>query len=313
MKDRVPTKIIDGAIRMEKLDENGASLGYIYLKRADAPIEAGTPYCKASILTDKTASAIGLDASLDPTPNDAFYLIANRLQALDGYASERTKALENNVLFPHVLLSNTSVYTAQNYGRYRITVVGCGGNGGAGYKTSGSVYKSGGGGGAGGVGTVTLSLNKGDTLKLTFASNAITLRNNTEGIDILKVFGGSDGTDGYGSGRGGEGGNCEDLSDGKFEVALYPGNSGSDGTSDTEAMTYEDAGSGGNVSYYFSGQSVTNDYTVSAPYLIPAKSGTGIFAEYDLGYGGAGGYYYAGSIPACNGGKAGAVIEYMGE
>lgn len=314
MKDRVPSKIIDGAIRMEKLDESGASLGYIYLKRADAPLEAGTPYCKASILTDETAAAIGLDTSLNPTPNDAFYFIANRLQALDGYASERTKMLENNVLFPNVLLSNTAVYTAQNYGRYRITAVGRGGNGGDGYgKTSGSVYKSGGGGGAGGIGTVTLLLNKGDTLKFTFGDSAITLRNNTEGIDILKVFAGSDGGDGYYGGGGGAGGSCEDLSGGKFEVSLYPGNAGSDGTSGNTAMTYKDAGSGGDVSYYFSGQSVINDHTLSASYLLPAKNGIGIFTAYDLGYGGMGGYYYAGEIPACNGGKSGAVIEYMGE
>ena len=47
-KDRVPSKVLsNGAIRYEEFDTNGNSLGYKYIKRADEPIEPGTPINKA--------------------------------------------------------------------------------------------------------------------------------------------------------------------------------------------------------------------------------------------------------------------------
>lgn len=80
MKDRVPTEVLgNGALRMEQFDADGNSLGYVYLKRADAPSEEGTPYSKNAVLTDETASALRLDASENPTANDAFAKIAERL------------------------------------------------------------------------------------------------------------------------------------------------------------------------------------------------------------------------------------------
>lgn len=80
MKDRVPTEVLgNGAVRMEQFDASGNSLGYIYLRRADAPSESGTPYSKNAVLTDETASALRLDASENPTANDAFAKIAERL------------------------------------------------------------------------------------------------------------------------------------------------------------------------------------------------------------------------------------------
>ena len=81
MKDRVPTQVVSGAIRMEQLDERGNHLGYIYLKRADEPSEEGTPINKSNMLTDETATAIGLDPADDPTPNNAFFKLS-RLEAL---------------------------------------------------------------------------------------------------------------------------------------------------------------------------------------------------------------------------------------
>jgi len=54
--DRVPTEVLsNGAVRWEQFDSSGNSLGYVYLKRADEPTEAGTPLNKVlfdSIKTD---------------------------------------------------------------------------------------------------------------------------------------------------------------------------------------------------------------------------------------------------------------------
>ena len=83
MKDRVPTQVINGAVRMEQLDENGNSLGYSYWKRADEPSEEGTPYNKNNVLTDETATALGLDVGRNPVPNDAFRAIAGQTQIGD--------------------------------------------------------------------------------------------------------------------------------------------------------------------------------------------------------------------------------------
>lgn len=48
VKDRVPSQVLsNGAIRYEEFDTNGNSLGYKYIKRADEPIEPGTPINKA--------------------------------------------------------------------------------------------------------------------------------------------------------------------------------------------------------------------------------------------------------------------------
>lgn len=79
MRDRLPTQVLpNGAVRMEQFDANGNSLGYIYIKRADEPIEEGTPYNVNNVLTDETADALGV-ASSNPTPNEAFAKIAEAL------------------------------------------------------------------------------------------------------------------------------------------------------------------------------------------------------------------------------------------
>lgn len=45
--DRVPTQVLsNGAVRWEQFDSSGNSLGYVYLKRADEPTQAGTPLNK---------------------------------------------------------------------------------------------------------------------------------------------------------------------------------------------------------------------------------------------------------------------------
>jgi len=46
-KDRVPTEVLaNGAVRYEQFDSNGDSLGYVYMKRADEPTEAGNAWNK---------------------------------------------------------------------------------------------------------------------------------------------------------------------------------------------------------------------------------------------------------------------------
>lgn len=76
MKDRIPTQVINGAVRMEQLDAEGNHLGYIYLRRADEPSEEGTPLNTEHVLTDETAEKLGLDTAANPSPNDAFEKIA---------------------------------------------------------------------------------------------------------------------------------------------------------------------------------------------------------------------------------------------
>lgn len=83
MKDRVPTQVVNGAVRMAQYNASGALMGYIYLKRDDEPSEPGTPYNVNSVLTDATAEALGIDAASNPTPNDAFSRIANLLDGVE--------------------------------------------------------------------------------------------------------------------------------------------------------------------------------------------------------------------------------------
>ena len=92
MKDRVPTEVLEnGAVRMEQFDASGNSLGYVYLKRADAPSEAGTPLCKNTLLTDETADALGLD---DPTPNEAFAKLASKGEIVTFFNDSMTTATQ---------------------------------------------------------------------------------------------------------------------------------------------------------------------------------------------------------------------------
>lgn len=70
MKDRVGTLVLaNGARRYANYDENGNLQGYMYLLLDDEPSEVGTPLNKANLLSDSTATAIGLSGN--PTVNDA--------------------------------------------------------------------------------------------------------------------------------------------------------------------------------------------------------------------------------------------------
>lgn len=68
MKDRIPAPGKEGRVKLT-LDDGQAIEGV--LEMADDAIEEGTPYGKATCLTDATAAALGLEGE-NPTINDAF-------------------------------------------------------------------------------------------------------------------------------------------------------------------------------------------------------------------------------------------------
>ena len=170
MRDRLPSQVLpNGAVRMEQFDANGNSLGYVYLKRADEPIENGTPYNVNNVLTNETAESIGLTDE-NPTPNQAFAKLAERLVGLDG-ARVIIDNLEANTIFPHQGFTESGTFIADKAGRYRITAVGGGGTGGEHhYNDIYSREYTGGGGGAGGVGTVIIELQAGEQINFSISS-----------------------------------------------------------------------------------------------------------------------------------------------
>lgn len=77
MKDRVGTQVLsNGARRYANYNASGVLQGYMYLLLADEPTEQGTALNKANLLTDATATAIGL-TSADPTVNEALAKLAH--------------------------------------------------------------------------------------------------------------------------------------------------------------------------------------------------------------------------------------------
>lgn len=79
MTDRVPTQILEnGAIRYAEYDSSGNFVQYRYLLPADEPTQAGTPLNKANLLTDATATELGLSSGA-PTVNDALNVLSNTL------------------------------------------------------------------------------------------------------------------------------------------------------------------------------------------------------------------------------------------
>lgn len=83
MQDRLSTQVLDnGAIRYAVYDESGTFLRYEYLLPADEPTQPGTPLNKATLLSDSTATALGMlgdsdTSSTEPTVDGALDLYAN--------------------------------------------------------------------------------------------------------------------------------------------------------------------------------------------------------------------------------------------
>lgn len=300
MRDRIPSQTINGAVRMEVLNEAGEHVQYLYIKRADEPVEEGTPYNVNNVLTDDTATAVGLNAAENPTPNQAFAKLAERLVGLDG-ARVIIDQLERNTIFPHQGFIASGAFTAYKTGRYRITAVGAGGTGGEhNYNDTNKREYTGGGGGAGGVGTVIIELQAGEQINFSISSGNATV----EGIMISHA--GENGKDARGTtiASGGKGGSVSVLS-AEYSVNVYNGGNGENGKNNGNTPAYlTDSAHGGDISYDFAGQLVVN----------PNHNGLGIFNRYNLGYGGRGGYGAANSTTAgAIGGSAGIIIESLGE
>lgn len=67
MQDRLP--LYPGRVQMVPVPGQANTYDII---RADQPTQEGTPLNKATLLSDETAQAMGLDPANNPTPNDAF-------------------------------------------------------------------------------------------------------------------------------------------------------------------------------------------------------------------------------------------------
>lgn len=222
MKDRVPTQVVNGAVRMEQLDASGNSLGYLYLKRADEPSEEGTPFNKNSMLKDATAEAIGLDPDADPTPDDAFAKIADTIK------------VQAKAVFPLTFddggLTGSKTFTFSGSGLYRITIVAPGGDGAA-----WNNYYSGGAGGSGGIAEVVVNRSAGDTAVFSVTEAGVCTFQG-----IAECTSGKAGTV-YSSGKtaaGGTGGTAKLLGS-VVSSQLYSGNKGQNGGTDgTVPLSY---------------------------------------------------------------------------
>lgn len=67
MQDRLP--LYPGRVQMVPVPGQTNTYDMV---RADQPTQEGTPLNKATLLSDETAQAMGLDPNDNPTPNDAF-------------------------------------------------------------------------------------------------------------------------------------------------------------------------------------------------------------------------------------------------
>ncbi|MBQ9428623.1 MAG: hypothetical protein IJU41_03655 [Clostridia bacterium] len=312
MKDRVPTQVINGAIRMAQYDENGDLVGYIYLKRADEPSEAGTPYSKNAVLTDATATAIGLTPASNPTPNDAFAKIAERISGLSDKTYGRIAALEKNTLFPPTLFPTSGTFTAAASGRYRFTAVGAGGSGSKSYSYTDPISYTvpGGGGGGGAVAVCVKEMTAGEQISFTISNGAVTL------AGVMTAGKGGDASSAKAGSTGGAGGTAVQL--GSLPVELYNGTDGEGKKKVQHNVSQSEAGVGGNTTRDFAGQITYHYYAAErgddGSINRNQYGGKGQFTYFDLGYGGSGGYGDAIQVtmPGVSGGNAGLVVEYLG-
>lgn len=106
MTDRVPVQVAsNGAIRYGIYDVNGNLIRYEYIKNEDGATTTGTPLNKANLLTDTTATKLGLSASA--TVNDA-------IDAVYGKVGD-TKSTKRTDLGADWLLCNGLNYDISQY------------------------------------------------------------------------------------------------------------------------------------------------------------------------------------------------------
>ena len=103
MQDRQPTPGQEGRVLITP--ENGSPY-YAVMEMADNPIRTGTPLNAANLLSDETAEQLGLNASDNPTPDDAFRSI---------YKVGDTKTTARTDLGEKWLLCNGALLLASEY------------------------------------------------------------------------------------------------------------------------------------------------------------------------------------------------------
>ena len=96
MKDRIPTKILaNGAIRYGVYDDAGTLLRYEYIKSEDEPTQEGDPLCKATLLPDDVATALGLSGN--PHVKDALARLSTSVNPLQYVWEKYSYSLNVNV------------------------------------------------------------------------------------------------------------------------------------------------------------------------------------------------------------------------
>jgi hypothetical protein len=121
MKDRIPTS----PNRYQLAHADGTS-EYVTLTRADNPTQVGTPLTKATLLTDTTADAIGLEQS-DPTVDDALAALNGKiptsvLTVTTDAGTIVTATLGDTTLTATADSTGTAVLYPAGFGTWEITV-----------------------------------------------------------------------------------------------------------------------------------------------------------------------------------------------
>ena len=225
MKDRIPT--YPGRVKLTPV----AGQANVYdMVRADEPVEAGTPLNKATLLTDQTATKLGLTPDT-ATPDKAFEMLANKMI--------------DKLVF--VKIKQSTTWTAPKAVNQLFKVFAVGGGGGGGYR--------GGGGGSGYLTIETRTITENTPVEIVCgAGGKVGTEDSTKGIDggqtsfgdIIALGGKGGGNDG-GDGLAGGGGSY----DGKGGDGAFGGGGGGGGhTSKGQGGNGGTYGGGGGGGYY---------------------------------------------------------------
>lgn len=220
MKDRTPTQVLaNGAIRYGIYDSEGALLRYEYIKPEDEPTQEGTPLNKATLLSDDTASGLGLTG--DPTVDDAL---------------SATTSLLSRLVIEKIVTSCAWTAPKAMRQKFRIYAVGGGGGHGGNY---------GGGGGGGYIQISDLTIPAGTPVSITCGAVGTGGDSTTDGGDggtttfgtYLTAAGGKGGKSTANGGHGGDGGSGGGGG--------YPNDSNQNGGNGGNGSTYGGGGGGG--------------------------------------------------------------------
>ena len=117
MKDRLPAAGKAGRVKITQESNNKAF--YAKIEMADGATEEGTPWAKASVLTDTTAALFGMTAAA--TPNDVFALLGKHLHGSGTYTGDGAATKELTFDFvPRVIviMASRSSGTGSAFGIY---------------------------------------------------------------------------------------------------------------------------------------------------------------------------------------------------